>query len=230
MNWSSHQDPIRRHGRIIPDFCFLEAILSVHPFPSHLPSGFYILLLPLTIPLLTYLAASSFTFLFTSVNTRFSFPFLLHFHRPPPPSIPLSFPFPHFPSCFPPSNLWKTFENLHWPISRYIMAEQKKAEEFGITEDDVSEIRQDINKFRWEKEQLSSNPFPLDLIGTFLYYLGNIFKIFDPFMRTLQKIIITLAVMFPRNSPWNFLKIPVDNSRHFLIIILTDFCAIYRYC
>ena len=31
---------------------------------------------------------------------------------------------------------------------RYIMAEQKKAEEFGITEDDVSEIRQDINKFR----------------------------------------------------------------------------------
>jgi hypothetical protein len=30
---------------------------------------------------------------------------------------------------------------------RYIMAEQKKAEEFGITEDDVSEIRQDINKF-----------------------------------------------------------------------------------
>ena len=28
------------------------------------------------------------------------------------------------------------------------MAEQKKAEEFGITEDDVSEIRQDINKFR----------------------------------------------------------------------------------
>ena len=30
------------------------------------------------------------------------------------------------------------------------MSEQKKAEEFGITEDDVSEIRQDINKFRFE--------------------------------------------------------------------------------
>ena len=29
------------------------------------------------------------------------------------------------------------------------MAEQKKAEDFGITEDDVSEIRQDINKFRY---------------------------------------------------------------------------------
>jgi hypothetical protein len=33
-------------------------------------------------------------------------------------------------------------------LLRYIMAEQKKAEDFGITEDDVSEIRQDINKFR----------------------------------------------------------------------------------
>ena len=34
-------------------------------------------------------------------------------------------------------------------IRRYITAEQKKAEEFSITEDDVSEIRQDINKFRY---------------------------------------------------------------------------------
>lgn len=33
-------------------------------------------------------------------------------------------------------------------IRRYITAEQKKTEEFSITEDDVSEIRQDINKFR----------------------------------------------------------------------------------
>lgn len=41
------------------------------------------------------------------------------------------------------SNIYKKFF-----YSRYIMAEQKKAEEFGITEDDVSEIRQDINKFR----------------------------------------------------------------------------------
>ena len=31
----------------------------------------------------------------------------------------------------------------HYPLHcRYIMSEQKKAEEFGITEDDVSEIRQ----------------------------------------------------------------------------------------
>ncbi len=35
-------------------------------------------------------------------------------------------------------------------VRRYITAEQKKAEEFAITEDDVSEIRQDINKFRYE--------------------------------------------------------------------------------
>ena len=36
------------------------------------------------------------------------------------------------------------------PCFRYIVNEQKKSEEFGITEDDVSEIRQDINKFRFE--------------------------------------------------------------------------------
>ena len=34
-------------------------------------------------------------------------------------------------------------------IRRYITAEQKKTEECSITEDDVSEIRQDINKFRY---------------------------------------------------------------------------------
>ena len=39
-------------------------------------------------------------------------------------------------------------------VCRYIMAEQKKAEEFGITEDDVSEIRQDINKFRQRTDNL----------------------------------------------------------------------------
>ena len=39
-------------------------------------------------------------------------------------------------------------------IRRYITAEQKKAEEFSITEDDVSEIRQDINKFRYSTSYL----------------------------------------------------------------------------
>ncbi len=34
-------------------------------------------------------------------------------------------------------------------VRRYITSEQKKTEEFAITEDDVNEIRQDINKFRY---------------------------------------------------------------------------------
>ena len=45
---------------------------------------------------------------------------------------------------------------------RYIMSEQKKADDFGITEDDVSEIRQDINKFRFELvDILSRNNFDI---------------------------------------------------------------------
>ena len=45
-------------------------------------------------------------------------------------------------------------------LRRYVTAEQKKTEEFAITEDDVSEIRQDINKFRYEMiEILRSNNF-----------------------------------------------------------------------
>ena len=48
---------------------------------------------------------------------------------------------------------------------RYIMLEQKKAEDFGITEDDVSEIRQDINKFRFELlEILRKNKFDIGKI------------------------------------------------------------------
>lgn len=35
-------------------------------------------------------------------------------------------------------------------IRRYVTAEQKKRDEFGITEDDVREIRQDISTFRYE--------------------------------------------------------------------------------
>ena len=42
------------------------------------------------------------------------------------------------------------------------MSEQKKADDFGITEDDVSEIRQDINKFRFELvDILSRNNFDI---------------------------------------------------------------------
>ena len=42
-------------------------------------------------------------------------------------------------------------------IRRYITAEQKKTEDFNITEDDVSEIRQDINKFRYEMIDILRN-------------------------------------------------------------------------
>ena len=45
------------------------------------------------------------------------------------------------------------------------MLEQKKAEDFGITEDDVSEIRQDINKFRFELlDILRKNKFDIGKI------------------------------------------------------------------
>lgn len=35
-------------------------------------------------------------------------------------------------------------------IRRYVTAEQRKRDEFGITEDDVREIRQDISSFRYD--------------------------------------------------------------------------------
>ena len=54
------------------------------------------------------------------------------------------------------------------------MSEQKKAEEFGITEDDVSEIRQDINKFRFELvEILRKNRFDIGSAGRSDGYCGG---------------------------------------------------------
>lgn len=35
-------------------------------------------------------------------------------------------------------------------VRRYVTAEQRKTEEFGITEDDVMEIRQDISSMKFE--------------------------------------------------------------------------------
>merc|ERR1712130_1101207 len=59
-------------------------------------------------------------------------------------------------------------------MGRYIMCEQKKAEEFGITEDDVSEIRQDINKFRFELvEILRKNRFDIGTAGRLDGYHGG---------------------------------------------------------
>ena len=58
--------------------------------------------------------------------------------------------------------------------SRYIMSEQKKAEEFGITEDDVSEIRQDINKFRFELvDILRKNNFDIGKVRNEGCYSGK---------------------------------------------------------
>lgn len=43
-------------------------------------------------------------------------------------------------------------------VRRYITAEQRKRDDFGITEDDVMEIRQDISTLRFELiDILSSN-------------------------------------------------------------------------
>jgi len=42
-------------------------------------------------------------------------------------------------------------------IRRYMMAEQRKRDEFGITEDDVKEIRQDISTFRFELIDILKN-------------------------------------------------------------------------
>jgi transient receptor potential cation channel subfamily C len=38
-----------------------------------------------------------------------------------------------------------------------MMAEQRKRDEFGITEDDVKEIRQDISTFRFELIDILKN-------------------------------------------------------------------------
>merc|ERR1719264_1874679 len=63
---------------------------------------------------------------------------------------------------------------MHCIVKRYIMCEQKKAEEFGITEDDVSEIRQDINKFRFELvEILRKNRFDIGTAGRLNGYHGG---------------------------------------------------------
>lgn len=39
---------------------------------------------------------------------------------------------------------------MHMLIRRYVTAEQRKRDDFGITEDDVMEIRQDISTLRYE--------------------------------------------------------------------------------
>ena len=68
------------------------------------------------------------------------------------------------------------------------MSEQKKAEEFGITEDDVSEIRQDINKFRFELvDILRKNNFDIGKVRNEGCYGGRRAKQME---RRIMKVIL----------------------------------------
>jgi transient receptor potential cation channel subfamily C member 4 len=42
-------------------------------------------------------------------------------------------------------------------VRRYVTAEQRKRDEFGVTEDDVMEIRQDISTLRFELVDILRN-------------------------------------------------------------------------
>jgi transient receptor potential cation channel subfamily C len=46
---------------------------------------------------------------------------------------------------------------MHLLIRRYITKETRKRDEFGITEDDVMEIRQDISTLRYELIDILKN-------------------------------------------------------------------------
>jgi transient receptor potential cation channel subfamily C len=46
---------------------------------------------------------------------------------------------------------------MHLLIRRYITGETRKRDEFGITEDDVMEIRQDISTLRYELIDILKN-------------------------------------------------------------------------
>ena len=46
---------------------------------------------------------------------------------------------------------------MHLLVRRYVTAETRKRDEFGITEDDVMEIRQDISTLRYELIDILKN-------------------------------------------------------------------------
>lgn len=65
-------------------------------------------------------------------------------------------------------------------VRRYVTAEQRKRDEFGVTEDDVMEIRQDISTLRYELiDILHRNGMQTprvdkhDTNGTLTYYFTN---------------------------------------------------------
>lgn len=56
-------------------------------------------------------------------------------------------------------------------IRRYVTTEQKKLEEFAVTEDDIAEVRHDISSFRFEllelfRENNFKVPQGIDISGT----------------------------------------------------------------
>lgn len=42
-------------------------------------------------------------------------------------------------------------------VRRYITAQQRNRDEYGVTEDDILEIRQDVNSFRYELVDILRN-------------------------------------------------------------------------
>ena len=73
------------------------------------------------------------------------------------------------------------------------MSEQKKAEEFGITEDDVSEIRQDINKFRFELvDILRKNNFDIGKVRNEGCYSGKRAKQMERRIMKVENVITFL--------------------------------------
>lgn len=69
-------------------------------------------------------------------------------------------------------------------VRRYVTAEQRKRDDFGITEDDVMEIRQDISTLRYELiDVLRTNGMKTpdvrqeDMSCEWYWWLGFIFRL-----------------------------------------------------
>lgn len=56
--------------------------------------------------------------------------------------------------CIIHSSLQNIMRNL---VRRYVTEEQRKADNQGVTEDDVNEIKQDISSFRYELTEILKN-------------------------------------------------------------------------
>lgn len=95
-------------------------------------------------------------------------------------------------------------------VRRYVTAEQRKRDEFGVTEDDVMEIRQDISTLRFELvDILRSNGMKTPVLdpneSSCKYFLvASIFK----FSARAQIFIVVFNIIFlqwlaKRASKWS---------------------------